>query len=77
MTRILSGIQPSGTPHLGNYFGAIVQHIESSKNLPSDDSALFFIADFHALNAIHDREELDMRVRDVAATYLALGLDIE
>jgi len=77
MTRFLSGIQPSGTPHLGNYFGAIAQHIEAAAMLGDKDSALFFIADYHALNSIQNRDELAMRVRDVAATYLALGLDTD
>ncbi len=75
--RILSGIQPSGTPHLGNYFGAIAQHIHSSRSLPPTDSAFFFIADYHALTTTHDKEKLKIHVRDVAATYLALGLDVD
>jgi tryptophanyl-tRNA synthetase len=75
--RTLSGIQPSGTPHLGNYFGAIQQHIAVSRSLPAGDSALFFIADYHALTTTHDREKLRAQVRDVAATYVALGLDTD
>jgi tryptophanyl-tRNA synthetase len=75
--RVLSGIQPSGTPHLGNYFGAILQHVESSKSLGAADSALFFIADYHALTTTHDAAKLRAQVKDVAATYLALGLDVE
>jgi tryptophanyl-tRNA synthetase len=75
--RTLSGIQPSGTPHLGNYFGAIEQHVAVSRTLASGDSALFFIADYHALTTTHDRARLRLQVRDVAATYVALGLDTE
>jgi tryptophanyl-tRNA synthetase len=75
--RILSGIQPSGTPHLGNYFGAIAPHVESSRALGPSDSAYFFIADYHALTTTHDRVRLRLQVRDVAATYVAAGLDIE
>lgn len=75
MTRTLSGIQPSGTPHLGNYFGAIRTHVETSRSLKDGDSAFFFIADYHALTTVHDRETLASSVRNVAATYLALGLD--
>jgi tryptophanyl-tRNA synthetase len=75
--RILSGIQPSGTPHLGNYFGAILQHVESSRSLGPNDSAFFFIADYHALTTTQDREKLRTQVRDVAATYVALGLDVD
>lgn len=74
--RTLSGIQPTGLPHLGNYFGAIQQHIEASKvaNREAMD-ALFFIADLHALTTVHDRKVLEESVRAVAATYVALGLD--
>ncbi|MDP2340178.1 MAG: tryptophan--tRNA ligase [Deltaproteobacteria bacterium] len=75
--RILSGIQPSGTPHLGNYFGAILQHVESSRTLGAADSAFFFIADYHALTTTQDRDKLRAQVRDVAATYVALGLDVD
>ncbi len=77
MTRTLSGIQPSGTPHLGNYFGAIRSHVETSQTLKDGDSAFFFIADYHALTTVHDRDALSFSVRNVAATYLALGLDAE
>ena len=75
--RILSGIQPSGTPHLGNFFGAIEQHVESSKRLTGNDSAYFFIADYHALTTTQDKAKLKAQVRDVAATYVALGLDVD
>ena len=75
--RILSGIQPSGTPHLGNYFGAILQHVESSRSLGPADSAFFFIADYHALTTTQDKDKLRAQVRDVAATYTALGLDVD
>ncbi len=71
--RILSGIQPSGEPHLGNYFGAIEQHMK----LQSEGDALYFIADYHALTTIHDAARLRALTADVAATYLALGLDPE
>lgn len=75
--RYLSGIQPSGTPHLGNYFGAIAQHVDASRNLTAGDSAFFFIADYHALTTTHDAAKLRAQVRDVAATYVALGLDTD
>lgn len=75
--RYLSGIQPSGTPHLGNYFGAISQHIALSKHIADGESAFFFIADYHALTTTNDREKLRSQVRDVAATYIALGLDVD
>jgi tryptophanyl-tRNA synthetase len=72
-TRVLSGIQPTGELHLGNYFGAITQHLQLPHEFPGE--SLFFIADFHALTTIKDREFLRAMVRDVAVTYLALGLD--
>ncbi len=72
MTVFLSGIQPSGRPHLGNYFGAIRQHIEL-QDLPGE--RFYFIADYHALTTSRDPAKLRESVRDVAVTYLALGLD--
>jgi tryptophanyl-tRNA synthetase len=69
--RILSGIQPSGEPHLGNYFGAIEQHLR----LQYEGEALYFIADYHALTTVHDPAKLRALTADVAATYVSLGLD--
>ncbi|MCS7167975.1 MAG: tryptophan--tRNA ligase [Gemmatales bacterium] len=69
--RILSGVQPSGKLHLGNYFGAIKQHIE----LQDQGECFYFIADLHALTTIQNAQELQANVRDVALDYLALGLD--
>jgi tryptophanyl-tRNA synthetase len=77
--RILSGVQPSGKLHLGNYFGAIRQHIA----LQEQGECFFFIADYHALTTIADlvedpkkrAEVLRTQVQDVALDYLALGLD--
>ncbi|MCS7161339.1 MAG: tryptophan--tRNA ligase [Gemmatales bacterium] len=69
--RILSGVQPSGKLHLGNYFGAIRQHIE----LQRQGECFYFIADLHALTTIQNADELQANVRDVALDYLALGLD--
>ena len=71
--RILSGVQPSGKLHLGNYFGAIRQHIA----LQDEGECFFFIADYHALTTIQDGRELAQNVRAVALDYLALGLDPE
>jgi tryptophanyl-tRNA synthetase len=74
MVTYLSGIQPSGLPHLGNYFGAIAQHVE----LPRlGGEHFYFIADYHALTTSRDAEELRARVREIAVTYLAVGLDLE
>jgi tryptophanyl-tRNA synthetase len=69
--RILSGVQPTGKLHLGNYFGAIKQHIA----LQDEAECYYFIADYHALTTIHDPQLLHENVRDVALDYLALGLD--
>src|SRR5438309_3548109 len=69
--RILSGTQPSGKLHLGNYFGAIKQHIA----LQDEAECFYFIADYHALTTIQDPVKLRENVRDVALAYLALGLD--
>src|SRR5438445_10182702 len=71
MLRILSGIQPSGKLHLGNYFGAVKQHIA----LQTEGLCFFFIADYHALTTIQDPQVLRDNTRDVALDYLALGLD--
>jgi len=73
--RILSGVQPSGKLHLGNYFGAIKQHVELQQ--PADNECYYFIADYHALTTLHDAKALAENVRDVAIAYLSLGLDPE
>ncbi len=69
--RFLSGIQPTGEPHLGNYFGAIKQHIENQFGANS----LYFIANYHSLTTINDKEKLKNLTKEVAVTYLACGLD--
>src|SRR5947209_11720193 len=88
--RILSGVQPSGRLHIGNYFGAIKQHIA----LQDQGEAYYFIADYHALTTLGDAVKAESalaleqkrktptaaeifreNVREVAITYLALGLD--
>ena len=69
--RILSGIQPSGALHLGNYFGAIRQFLA----LQAENECYFFIASYHALTTQRDPETVRENIRDVAAGYLALGLD--
>ncbi|MFQ5569768.1 MAG: tryptophan--tRNA ligase, partial [Rhodothermales bacterium] len=70
-TIVVSGIQPSGELHLGNYFGAIRQHIA----LHDQHEAYFFIVNYHALTTVHDRKALERYTLDVATTYLALGFD--
>jgi tryptophanyl-tRNA synthetase len=73
--RILSGIQPSGTLHLGNYFGAIQQYVELQETAGGVDRAFYFIANYHSLTTLQDAERLRALTRDVAIDYLALGLD--
>jgi tryptophanyl-tRNA synthetase len=73
--RILSGVQPSGTLHLGNYFGAVQQHIELAIGGGGPLSAFYFIANLHTLTTVHDAPRLRALTRDVAVDYLALGLD--
>ena len=75
MARILTGVQSTGTPHLGNLLGAVLPAIEMAK-ATSDDSFLF-IADLHSLTQIKNRETLRENTFSTAATWLACGLDIE
>ncbi|MDO5978785.1 tryptophan--tRNA ligase [Flavivirga spongiicola] len=75
MARILTGIQSTGTPHLGNILGAIMPAIEMA-NTPENDSYLF-IANMHTLTQIKDAETLRFNTYSTAATWLAFGLDIE
>jgi len=72
MSTYLSGIQPSGLQHLGNYFGAIRAHVEAQEQ---DGENFYFIADYHALTTSRDPDALRAQVRETAVTYLALGLD--
>ena len=69
--RILSGIQPSGRLHIGNYFGALRQHIA----LQEDNQAFYFMASLHALTTVQTAAELRQLTIDVALDYLTLGLD--
>ncbi|WP_430453199.1 tryptophan--tRNA ligase [Rhodopirellula europaea] len=69
--RVLSGIQPTGRPHWGNYFGAIRQYID----LQEDNEGFYFIADLHALTTVREPEVLRENVINAALDLLALGLD--
>jgi tryptophanyl-tRNA synthetase len=71
--RILTGIKPTGSPHIGNYLGAIRPALQLA-SLP-DTLAMYFIADYHALTSIHDGKTMDHLTREVAATWIAFGLD--
>ena len=74
MKRILTGITTTGTPHLGNYVGAIRPAIQSVSQEP-DAEHYFFLADLHALVKSSDPEQLKQSTLEIAATWLALGLD--
>ncbi len=69
--RILSGIQPTGKLHIGNYFGAMRQNLALQK----EHEGFYFIADYHALTSNPDPKDLKQRSLEVAMDYLALGLD--
>ena len=71
--RILSGIQPTGKLHIGNYFGAMRQHLQ----LQEQHEGFYFIADFHALTSSPSPAEIAQHSLDVAIDYLALGLDAD
>lgn len=71
--RVLSGIQPTGRFHWGNYFGAIRQYID----LQHEEAAFYFIANLHALTTVREAEQLEQLTLDAAIDLLALGLDPE
>ena len=75
MARILTGVQATGRPHLGNILGAILPAIRAAKD--SQDESFLFIADMHSLTLIKDAEELRENTYAVAKTWLAMGLDTE
>ena len=69
--RVLSGVQPSGNLHVGNYFGAIRQFLR----LQQEHQCYYFLADLHALTTVQNRDRFQSLVRDLATGFLALGLD--
>lgn len=73
--RVLTGITTTGTPHLGNYVGAIRPAIAASER--ADVQSFYFLADFHALIKCHDPVMVHQSTREIAATWLALGLDTD
>jgi len=75
MARILTGIQSSGVPHLGNILGAIIPAIEMSKSI--ENESLFFIADLHSLTTIKNAESIKHNTYATAAAWLAFGFDTE
>ncbi len=68
---MLSGVKPTGRPHIGNYFGAMRQFVK----LAEEHEAFVMIADLHALTTLHDAAELKQNTLDLALDYLAIGLD--
>lgn len=73
MKTIISGITPSGRLHIGNYFGAIRQHI----GMQEEGDAFYFIANYHSLTSLNDGEKIRQNSINIALDYLALGLDPE
>ncbi|MCH9812967.1 MAG: tryptophan--tRNA ligase [Epsilonproteobacteria bacterium] len=69
--RVFTGIQPSGTLHLGNYFGSIQQMVQ----LQNDNELFMFIADYHALTSLKDPQALKANTLEAAISYLSLGID--
>lgn len=68
---VLSGVQASGKPHIGNYFGALRQFVELSQT----HDCFFMIADYHALHSIRNPKEMSENIKNVLLDYLAIGLD--
>ncbi len=74
MTKILlSGVKPTGRPHIGNYFGAMKQFVDLQNS--SDYNCHLFVADYHALNLVQNKEEMKQLTHDLVLDYLAIGLD--
>ena len=71
--RVFSGVQPTGTLHLGNYLGAIKNFVD----MQNDGECLFCIVDLHAITVWQDPKLLDMQKREVAAAFIASGIDPE
>lgn len=69
---VLTGIKPTGMPHLGNYIGALKPLIERAR----ENKTFMFIADLHALNSIHDAAQIKQHTYEIAALMIALGLDL-
>ncbi len=71
--RVLSGVQPSGKLHIGNYFGALKQFVDMQK----DHDCMYMIADLHSLTSVQDADSLRKQVLDVVVDFLAIGIDPE
>lgn len=71
MKTLLSGVKPTGRPHIGNYFGAMKQFVD----LQDQYSCFFMIADYHALNFVQNKAEMQENIYELVLDYLAIGLD--
>ncbi|MEP6716150.1 MAG: tryptophan--tRNA ligase, partial [Terriglobia bacterium] len=69
--RVFSGIKPTGTPHIGNYLGALANWVK----IQYDYESIFCIVDLHAITVYQDPAELRSSVRELAALFLAVGID--
>ena len=70
---VLTGVKPTGTPHIGNYVGALKPLLDQAKS----QKTFVFIADLHALNLIHDAKQIKQHTYEIAALLIALGLNLE
>ena len=71
MKRVFSGVQPTGNIHIGNYLGALRQFVE----LQEENECIYCIVDLHSITVPQDPKELRKHILDVAALYLAIGID--
>ena len=71
MSRVFSGVQPTGNIHIGNYLGALRQFVD----LQNDSECIYCIVDMHAITVPQDPKELKKHILDVAALYMAIGVD--
>ena len=71
--RLISGVKPTGRPHIGNYFGAMKQFVD----LQHEYESFVFVADLHALNSVQDKDTMQKHTYDLVLDYLAIGLDPE
>ena len=72
---VLTGIKPTGAPHIGNYFGVMKRAIELSQN--TDYDRFYFVADYHALNSLKTADDMKKYFKEIACAWLACGLDPE
>ena len=71
MKRVFSGVQPTGNIHIGNYLGALKQFVQ----LQEENDAIYCIVDMHAITVPQDSKQLRQHILDVAALYMAVGVD--